>query len=290
MGKLETQVLDWATEAADAFLNKKADLSATIRVIADRESLNREKVARVVEEANRAVFLKMFPKQADKCFVFDVADVGKIVGAEKAASGSAIAVLEDAPVQTGETEKTASQMIFERALAGSGVQNMWDVCQKGVLAIEIFREKAVMAKDAQLASETEFCKIAQQMVADEGYTFEELSETLCTYRPSHWKKVATLLKVASVHMHQKFRLPEGLEKRAGAAIDPGEHEIVEKITAMGSPVEVINGAHKIVVALDTLINQATEADKAQNGLRSADDTVKYLRKELRNYLASHRNV
>jgi hypothetical protein len=290
MGKLETQVLDWATEAADAFLNKKADLNSTIKGIADRESLNREKVARVVEEANKAVWLKMFPKQADKCFTFNVADVSKIVEGEKAASGPAIAVMEEPEIRKTASEKTASQMLFERALQGTGVQNMWDVCEKGVLAIEIFREKAMMAKDAQLASETEFCKAAQQMVGDEGYSFEELSEALCTYRPTNWKKIAALLKVAAVHMGLKFKLPEGLEKRAGAAIDPGEHEIVEKITAMGSPVEVINGSHRIVVSLDTLINQATEADKAMNGLRSADDTVKYLRKELRNYLATHRTV
>jgi hypothetical protein len=289
MGKLETQVLDWATEAADAFLNKKADLNASIRGIADREKLNREKVARVVEEANKAVFLKLFEKQADKCFTFDVADVGKIVGGEKVASESPMGVIEGEG-QVAVAEKTASQMLFERELSGTGVQNMQDVCEKGILAVEVFREKAMMAKEAQLAAETEFCKVAQQMVLDEGYTFEELSEALCTYQPSHWRKIAGLLKVAAVHMGAKFRLPEGLEKRAGASIDPGEHEIVEKITAMGAPVEVINGSHRIVVALDTLINQATEADKAQNGLRSADDTVKYLRRELRNYLASHRYV
>lgn len=289
MGKLETQVLDWATEAADAFLNKKADLNSTIKGIADRESLNREKVARVVEEANKTVFLKLFDKQADKCFTFDVADVGRIVPGEKVASDAPMGVIEG-EARVAVAEKTASQMLFERELTGTGVQNMLDVCEKGVLAVEVFREKALMAKEAQLAAETEFCKVAQQMVGDEGYSFEELSEALCTYQPTHWKKTAALLKVAAVHMGRKFSLPEGLEKRAGAAIDPGEHEIVQKITALGSPVEVINGSHKVVVALDTLINQATEADKAQNGLRSADDTVKYLRRELRNYLASHRYV
>ena len=76
---LGTQVHDWSTEAADAFLNQKVALNTSIRKIASREKLNREKIARVVEEANKAVWLKLFPKMADKTFEFKVATVEEIL-------------------------------------------------------------------------------------------------------------------------------------------------------------------------------------------------------------------
>jgi len=288
MGSIEAKVLDWATEAADAFLNRQVGLNDTIRKIASREGLNREKVARVVEEANRAVFLKMFDKQADKTFTFDVAETGKVVAgseAEPAADSVATAVIE-APPKTA-TEKTASDILLERTLQGNPVQRAWDVMEKAQVAIELIREKAAMARDNVIAAETNLAKIAQQMVAQEDYTFDELCTSLCSLRPRHYKKIATLLKVAAMHMGRKWTIPEGLAKTAGAAVDPGEHDVVERISAMGMPVEVINGSHQVVVALDTLIDQTTEAEKANKNLWSADDTVKYLRREIRNYLATH---
>jgi len=286
MPNLETSVEDWATEAADGFLNKKIAMNTTIAKIASREGLNREKVARVVEEANKTVFLKMFDKTADKCFQFPVADTEQILKGA-APAGRSMGRIEAAPEEPA--VKHASDQIFENAMNGFGGQQGWDAMEKAILAQELIREKALMATEQQKEAEVNFCKIAQEMVAQEDYKFEEICTALGSIRPQKIRKIAMLLKVAAVHMEKKFRLPD-LEKIAGAAVDPGEHEIVKTISAGNMPVEVINGSHKIVIALDTLIDQTTEAEKANKNLTSADDTVKYLRKEIKNYLATHTHV
>lgn len=288
---LETKVADWATEAADGFLNRGVGLNSTIKKIASRENLNREKVARIVEETNKAVFLKMFEKQADKCFTFDVADTDQIIPTSAVKEADvAIAVVRDAPAAT--MEKSAAALIQDRAMAGSGVQQAQRYLESSIVALETLREKEGMALERVMQTEETFCKTAQQMVLQEGYDFPEIFTALAQTRPTQWRKIGMLLKVAAATIGKKWKLPETgeIEKLAGAAVDPGEHDIVRTVSAMGMPVEVINGSHKLVVALDTLIDQTTEHERANKNLRSADDTVKYLRKEIRNYLATHQHV
>jgi len=295
MANIETRIQDFATEAADAFLNRSVDLNATIRKIASRESLNREKVARVVEEANRQVFLKVFDKQAgaDRTVTFPVADTSKIVdqAPAKVASGTAAMVRVTRPVMTkAASEKSASQMDFERSLSGAPIQVAKDYLDKAILALEIYREKAAMALEKVKNSEVAFAKEAQRMVALEGYTYPELATAMVELRPKFASRIALLLKAAAAHMGERFHLPEDFEKKASAAIDAGEHDVVTQISCSKLPVEVINGSHKLVVSLDTLISQVTEADRANKNLWGADDTVKYLRNEVRNYLATHRSA
>lgn len=288
---METKVADWATEAADGFLNSGVGLNTTIKKIASRENLNREKVARVVEESNKAVFLKMFEKQADKCFTFDVADTDKIIAPKPETRAKVAMAVVTAPAATP-MAKTAADLLTDRAMKGTGLQQCQRYLESAILGAETLREKAGMARELMIGAETQFCKEAQQMVLQDGYSFPEIFTAMAQTKPTHWKKIGMLLKVASVTIGQKWKLPETdeIEKLAGAAVDPGEHDIVQTISTMGMPVEVINGSHKIVMALDTLIAQATEAEKANAGLRSADDTVKYLRKEIRNYVATHQHV
>jgi hypothetical protein len=291
MVDIGTRVQDWATEAADAFLNQKVALNQSIRKIASREGLNREKVARVVEESNKAVWLKMFEKQSDKTFTFPVAELDEILTPAPATSvkvAAPMARIRPAPVMT--KEATVTEILTDRSMQGSGPQRARHFYEKSIISAELLREKAASEERKLVAAQTQFCKTAQQMVLQENYTFEELTTAMADYRPKHWRKVAVLMKVAAIHLGRKFKLPEGLEKRAGGMVDPGEHDIVSQISASGMPVEVINGAHKLVVALDTLVDQTTESDKANKNLYGADDTVKYLRKELRNYMATHTHV
>lgn len=294
MANIEASVRDWSIEAADAFLSSGTPLNDSIRKIASRESLNREKVARVVEAANQRVFLRTFDVAPDKCFSFKVADVADIVPAAAPAEGVQMTRLTPAPAQkTAGQQKTASQWLQERAENGTPLQVANDVYEKAVLAGEIFREKAFVAHDKYVKAATSFAKIAQDMVSMEDYTFEEICETAVALRPQHAKKIATLLKAAAIHMGTNFKLPESvmaaaMKKTAGAAVDAGEHDIVTQMSCGGLPVEVINGGHKLVISLDTLIAQDTEADRANKNLWTVDDNVKYLRREIRNYQASHR--
>lgn len=293
MGNIEAAVQDWSTEAADAFLNSGVPLNDSIRKIASRETLNREKVARVVEEANRQVWLKTFETAPDKCFSFKVADVAEIVPAKAAPEG--VQMVRVTPAEkTGGHVKTASQFLQERAENGTPFQIARDVYEKAVLVTEVYREKSILAHDARIAAETEFCKVAQEMVGLEDYTYEEICDVAVSLRQDYAKKIATLLKVAAIHQGTNFHIPDmvktAIAKTAGAAVDPGEHDIVTQLSCSGMPVEVINGGHKLVIALDTLIAQDTEADRANKNLWSADDTVKYLRKEIRNYMATHRSA
>lgn len=290
MPNIETQVHDWATEAADAYLNRKVELNTSIKKIAGRETLNREKIARVAEEANKQVFLKLFDKQADKTFTFPVADVEQIVVEEKptvkVGTFGRVTPPEPAPL-----EKSASEKISEASFNGFPSQIGWDVYEKSILGLELIREKAMMAEEMTKKAQLEFCKTAQQMVLQEDYSYEEICQALTSIRPRDFPKVAFLLKVAAKQMGRDFLIPkEAFEKHAGAAVDSGEHDIISQISASGMPVEVINGSHKIVIALDTLVNQTLEWEKANAGLRSADDSVKYLRREIRNHLATTRCV
>lgn len=295
MANIEASVRDWSIEAADAFLSGGTPLNDTIRKIASRESLNREKVARVVEAANQRVFLKTFDVAPDKCFSFKVADVAEVVPPTAAPAGVEMARVTPAPTQkTAGLQKTASQWLQERSENGTPLQVANDVYEKAVLAVELFREKAIIAHDKHVAAATAFAKIAQDMVSMEDYTFEEICETAVAIRPAYAKKIATILKGAAIHMGTNFKLPESvmaaatMKKTAGGPVDPGEHDIVTQMSCGGMPVEVINGGHKLMIALDTLIAQDTEADRANKNLWTVDDNVKYLRREIRNYQASQR--
>jgi hypothetical protein len=289
MANIETAVQDWATEAADGFLNRKVDLNTTIKKIASRERLNREKVARVVEEANKKVFLTMFPKQADKTFQFPVADISKIIDTPIPGGGVKLgAMARITPPPTQEKTASPSELIWKRAMEGSGPQQAWNFLEKAILARDLLAEKSAMSKRRLLETEEKFCKTAQQMVLQEDYTFPEIAKALGELHPEHFPKIALLLKAAAIHMGVNFTLPTIEKKAAMETSNPIEHEVAKKINCGTFPVEIINGSHQLVVSLDTLIDQATQADKDIKNLWSADDTVRYTRKELRNYLSSHR--
>ena len=289
MGKIEASVSGWATEAADAFLKRQVPLNSSIGKIAEREHLNREKVARVVEEANRQVFLNRFPNEPDKRFTFAVADTDDIVGPSKtAAAGVPVAMVRVSPAAAKPMVKTASQRETEIAFGGTGIQVAQDYYEKALLAVEMLREKAAMDREKLADAELEFATVAQNMVALDDYTYEQIFKTASSLHPKHAKRIAMLLKAAALHQGRNFKLPD--MPKVASPVDPGEHEISDTLACLGMPVEIVNGTHRLIVALDTIVNQVTESDRSSNGLVKADDSVRYLRKGITNYLSSHRSA
>jgi len=67
---------DLALEACDRYLKTKEDLSKVIAEIAERENLTTEQIKRVIERANRAVFLKLFPQGVHE---FPIASFDKVI-------------------------------------------------------------------------------------------------------------------------------------------------------------------------------------------------------------------
>ncbi|MEM4668952.1 MAG: hypothetical protein QW650_00325 [Thermofilum sp.] len=67
---------DLALEACDRYLKTKEDLSKIIAEIAERENLTTEQIKRVIERANRAVFLKLFPQGVHE---FPIASFDKVI-------------------------------------------------------------------------------------------------------------------------------------------------------------------------------------------------------------------
>lgn len=65
--------------ASEDYLLKQVPLNTTIEKIASEESLNPNQITRVVEEANVMTYQALFEKNADKNFVFPLADSSEIV-------------------------------------------------------------------------------------------------------------------------------------------------------------------------------------------------------------------
>ena len=77
---VSAQIEDLALQAATEYLSKGTQLNTSIAKLAQFNQLSQEKIARVVERANRIVYLRLYKGNEDKTFSFPLASTDYICG------------------------------------------------------------------------------------------------------------------------------------------------------------------------------------------------------------------
>lgn len=80
---MEPYIDDLALEAAERFVQTGRDLNEIIAEIALRNDLNTEQIRRVIERANRAVFLKLFTRKIDEFPIASFERVMELIESER---------------------------------------------------------------------------------------------------------------------------------------------------------------------------------------------------------------
>lgn len=80
---MEPYIDDLALEAAERFVQTGRDLNEIVAEIALRNDLNTEQIRRVIERANRAVFLKLFTRKIDEFPIASFDRVMEIIDADR---------------------------------------------------------------------------------------------------------------------------------------------------------------------------------------------------------------
>lgn len=271
----ETGLIDLATEATHNFLNEGVPLNDSIEKLARQQDLTTHEIHRVVEESNKQAYLALRPKMAaagTPVFEFDLADRDEILGRLQKVAEDTSRGCHDISCEVtddrDEMDKVAAgfmalelgtpKQILERLLAEEQLEH-------DKIADDIFAIKAAIAGTCQ-----EFVRTARDMVLQDGWSLDKLAAALCSARPDAEDLVEHLL----ADVAQMCRI-----KEAG----PYHGPMNRSLTISGEPVLVINGTHKLVMDLDTLVEQTNDLEGSQQGLYRVDDTIAYLRKNVRNF-------
>lgn len=211
-----------AKNAAQILAQSGLDMTDIVAKLAQDENLNPHEVARVCEEANKAVFASLYKSSEDKTFEFKVADANRALGVLNApyeGPGDLFLPVEHPKLATQKTaaEKTASAKApptswAAQALRPSEAQQLQMQLNEEKEAHEAFKELNYECKAAQNQAALDFLKIARDLVLEGECTPSEIFAMVKEARPgkpTHAKVAQELL--ALVALHTTTRFPEGAQ-------------------------------------------------------------------------------
>jgi len=281
-GNLHVQAL--ADKAATEFLKNKVPLNDSIKKMAELERLNPESIARVVERANTGVQTSLFASHGPKeVFEFPLASAKEVL----ASLNMPIENYEEKP-KTEQPEKAASMEKLAR-WSGDLVGSDWNPNnmtpdQLMVRTKEVFSQAETEIKGMVIESEgilekraSEFVEGCRQLLAAGDFTHTELAENIYYLRPAVSGLANSLIKEASdlTHHTRPVDAAEDFSETPPAYITDGKSR----------PVKVIDSNHGVIMALDTLVNQARSTDQIQKGYGVINDKVRYVQHVISDHLS-----
>lgn len=285
----------FAKTAAQEFLNRGVPLNESISKAAQANDLNRNQIERLCEMANLATHQALWSKTAQKANVaFPLADPKKIAmpqtttkTASFVASTSGRATMNDylrPPARmpaAGPSIKTA--MRVEDVRPHNGLHEVPEKVQ-----LKVAREK-LLAKRARLQDKLVSTKLAlesietmafgtvKQAVMQEGYSMADLYRAACSvglekqareYLPTWEKRL-----IGSTTGTLRLRLEKTAISRAPKDL------IAEALKDHG--VTVVNGAHPVLVSLDTIRQRDDEIRQGLIGLLRLNDEIELTEQKIR---------
>lgn len=276
----ETGLVDLATEATHEFLNNGVPLSDAVTKIAKREDLTPHEVHRVVEEANKAAYLAVRPKMAlegHPVFEFKLADRDEVLAGLGKTSEDKYLAWQATDVEDNEEKTAADRVIHSLRNYPEWHGTPKQILERGISDLELERikisEEIFDCETKALSARKSFVRTSKDLVRQDGWEIEKLAELLLDARPEAGYILADVL--GEVRSRCGI-LPH--TKEAG----PYYGRFNKTPTISGEPVQVINGSHKLLMDLDTLVEQTNDIEGKQQGLYRVDDTISYLRKNLQN--------
>jgi hypothetical protein len=288
-----------AKTAAKRYIEERAPLTDTIRKIASENDLNSEQIKRVCELANLATHQVLWSKTAQKeSIAFPLADSRQVVNA-----------VSSDPMSAGEPNESSKDIMTSPCSAGSDYMGP----PKGIPAPGPSMMSMMGADPSQVhhglseEPEKKSIIIVLQKKAEErkGLASEILFKgmELESLEKSAFAQVKqAVLGGASFYQVYEAAVGAGMGKAAEEYLPGWQTEIVkqshgtqrlrlEKLAISKAPSDlisenlgnatVINGAHPVLISLDTVVRKTDEVKQGLHNLLRIDDEVKVLNQRLR---------
>lgn len=273
-----------ATEASQAFLREKQDLSDKIASLATQHDLNPDEVERVVEQANHQVHAKL--REAGPIVEFPLARIDKIASVreksasalvhverkprEKVAAETDIDVSDD-PVAARQLNQIQQGRLERAKLAEEEARDAGEIADRGL-------EKAAFAfKQSLLDFAQEGGDLAEAMEAFAERPKLAAAPELLLVVAHGVKKVARDLgrPVSFTERTMQILTIDECRQKAAEAVE--SDLIASGLHMSGMPVAIINGEHQVWRDLDTLIDQYHNRAVVVHGIIDAQDCVHFER-------------
>jgi hypothetical protein len=263
-----------AHAASKRYVEDGVKLSDAVSKIAKDESLSREQVRRVCEEANVATFRSLFEKQADKNVEFPLADFREVMNVREEpsmrssplpiVSGGYVPGAGDADVITalfGEATKLASSEEVH-ALPQSDLVNLRYRLQG---AQDQQRDRTNVSSSLEKMADAEMLELGTQHVMSGGSLGEVLSALAPFAQPSADGEGSPLGSAISKMAEDLISrgLPrgeviEGIAKTSSAAPNP-EHPLVQSFCAWQDAHQMQKVSRKAITVTQEYLDQVEEA-------------------------------
>jgi len=269
----ETNILDLATKAANDFLNAPhKSLNDTISKLAQDNDLTPEETGRVVEAANKEVYLSVFPTLKSKVFEYKLAEIDEIT---KNLNKPLIQVESKSsswkPITRTALQKTAAETLERiQSEVGTDKQILERELAKAELKKEALELKIEMTKSKLAETMCHFIKKAKELALD-GDNLYAAGVILGRQYPEQADLIGKMLDQA---------IDSALLSKTAGPVN--KNWINEAVAISGMPVQVINGKHALCYDIDLLIDQSRSIEGDQQGLWRVHDEVDFIRRNLKN--------
>lgn len=267
-----------AKVASNKFLSGKTPLNQSIQKLAEENGLNVHQVARVAEMANHETHAALWGSETDKTKVaFEVADPKKIAVKEAPKESPADAGRgREMPRKIDRGPSTAEMFGVKPGDVHHGMGDLPDK-KKVVIIIEKTASAKTIAKDDLIKiammnehEEKTLAKLVKQAYLGHGVKLPEIYAYACA---EGYGEVAReyLPKIA-----------EQLQRELGRAeLSKLAWKAPEELIDYDAPLTVINGAHPILISLDTLLKYRNDVQQFTGRMSRINDDVTILGERLR---------
>lgn len=268
-----------AKVASNKFLSGKTPLNQSLQKIAEENGLNVHQVARVAEMANHETHQALWASEADKTKVaFDVADPKKITvreakpGEQEKHTGAA----REVPKRVDRGPSTAEMFGVKPGDVHRGLGDLPDK-KKVVIIIEKTASAKTVAKDDLIKvamlnehEEKNLAKLVKQAYLGHGVKLPDIYAYACAEGYG---------EVAKEYLP---KIAEQLQKETGRAeLTKIAWKAPEELIDYDAPLTVVNGAHPILISLDTLLKYRNDIQQFNGRMSRINDDVTILGERLR---------
>lgn len=268
-----------AKVASNKYLSDKAPLNTSIQKLAEENGLNPHQVARVAEMANHETHAALWNSEADKTKVaFDVADPKKITTKEPKASGpvGARAAGREVPKKVDRGPSTAEMFGVKPGDVHHGMGDLPDKKKVVIIIEKTASEKSIVRDDLiKLAmmnehEEKNLAKLVKQAYLGHGIKLPDIYAYACS---EGYGEVAQEYLPKIAEQLQKETARAELLKIAWKA--------PEELINFDAPMTIVNGAHPILISLDTLLKYRNDIQQFTGRMSRINDDVTILGERLR---------
>ncbi len=249
------QLLSWGTDAAGAFVRKKADLNATIAKIAEQNELNAHQISRVLEEANQHT-VELLRSSGTANAQFPVAGLDGVLGLmhSQPKLASALDVQDVLPParREGTLSKTAEAVVEVVKTNRRDADYDFKYLNEKIAQFRIDAEADFqdLCRDIEEIG-GEIRKVARQHVLGDRGKFSDLLKVAHDFDPSNDRMWLALFGYLQKDLSEHF-IKQG---------HPVSKDFVnEKVEIPVGDVRIINGRSGLCIYLDTLRNKMDKAN------------------------------